>query len=192
MLSLSRLVFRLPIKSTLGIIRSGFLAETITNWFTSTFPFLPKEMILFFVSMIPIVELRGGLIVAPLLHIPMIKAILFCIAGNLLPIPFILLFINKILELMKRWKYTRRFALWLEEKQNSPKADKIKEVEFFGLLLFVGIPLPGTGAWTGALIASLLGIKLKKAVPAILLGLFLATAIMCFLTYGIPWVVRLF
>ena len=93
---------------------------------------------------------------------------------------------------MKGWKHTRRFAFWLEEKQNSPKADKIKEFEFLGLLLFVGIPLPGTGAWTGALIASLLGVKMKKAVPAILLGLFLATAIMCFITYGIPWFVRLF
>ena len=112
MVSLSKLVFYYSniIKMTLRQ-RSGFLAETITNWFTSTFLFLPKEMILFFVSMIPIVELRGGLIVAPLLHISMIKAIVFCIAGNILPIPFILLFIKKVLELMKKWKPTRKCTI---------------------------------------------------------------------------------
>ena len=70
------------------------------------------------------------------------------------------------------------------------KSDRIQKYEFWGLVLFVGIPLPGTGAWTGALIAALLNIRLKKAVPAIFLGLLLATTIMCIITYGIPAIVR--
>ena len=78
------------------------------------------------------------------------------------------------------------------EKKSMGKSDKIQKYEFIGLILFVGIPLPGTGAWTGALIASLLNIPFKKAFPAILIGLLLATTIMCVITYLIPWLITLF
>lgn len=164
------------------------MADSLINWFISTFSALPKELIVFIISMIPILELRGGIIAARLLKMPITMAIPVCLIGNIIPIPFILLFITKIFELMKKTKAFRGIVEKLESKAMG-KSDKIKKYEFVGLLLFVGIPLPGTGAWTGSLIAALLGVKLKKAVPAIFLGLLLATAIMCTGAYLIPWIV---
>ena len=164
------------------------MAEKIGTWFAATFSSLPKELITFFVSMLPLVELRGGLIVAPIFGIPVWKAIPICLAGNILPIPFILWFITPIFNWMKKTKFFRPIVEKLESKSMG-KSDRIQKYEFWGLVLFVGIPLPGTGAWTGALIASLLDIKIKKAFPAILLGLLLATAIMCSATYLIPWII---
>lgn len=164
------------------------MVDSLINWFISTFSVLPKELIVFIISMIPILELRGGIVAAKLLKMPVTMAIPVCLIGNIIPIPFILLFITKIFELMKKAKPFRGIVEKLESKAMS-KSDKIKKYEFLGLVLFVGIPLPGTGAWTGSLIAALLGVKLKKAVPAIFLGLLLATAIMCTASYFIPWLV---
>ncbi len=127
--------------------------------------------------MFPLVELRGGLIVAPLLEVPIVPAILLCIAGSFLPVPFILWLITPIFNLLKKTKHISKLVNKLEAKSMG-KSEKIQKYEFWGLVLFVGIPLPGTGAWTGSLIAALLGIKIRKAVPAIFLGLLLATAIM--------------
>lgn len=149
---------------------------------------LPDELVCFVVSMIPVVELRGGLIVAAIKNVPLHTAVIFCIAGNLVPIPFILLLITPIFAWLKKTKLFKPIVEKLEKKSMG-KSEKIKKYEFVGLLLFVGVPLPGTGAWTGSLIASLLEIKLKKAFPAIFLGLLMATVIMCFITYGIPWLV---
>ena len=165
------------------------MTDSLIHWFTENLSFMPKELIISIISMVPILELRGGLIAAALLKISMFKAIGVCILGNIIPIPFILLFITPIFEWMKKTKLFRPLVEKIENKSMS-KSDKIQKYEFLGLLLFVGIPLPGTGAWTGALIASLLGIKIKKAVPAILLGLVLATIIMCTISYGIPWLIK--
>ena len=165
------------------------MTDSLIHWFTENLSFMPKGLIIFIISMVPILELRGGLIAAALLKISMFKAIGVCILGNIIPIPFILLFITPIFEWMKKTKLFRPLVEKIENKSMS-KSDKIQKYEFLGLLLFVGIPLPGTGAWTGALIASLLGIKIKKAVPAILLGLVLATIIMCTISYGIPWLIK--
>lgn len=164
------------------------MVEELANWFTSALSGLPKELIIFVISMIPILELRGGIIAASLLHVPITTAIPICLIGNIIPIPFILLFITKIFELMKKTKHLGGLVTKLENKAMG-KSDKIKKYEFWGLVLFVGIPLPGTGAWTGSLIAALLGVKLKKAVPAIFIGLLLATLIMCTVSYFIPWLI---
>ena len=145
-----------------------------------------KYFIIFIISMVPILELRGGLIAAALLKVNFFTAIIICILGNLIPIPFILLFITPIFRWLKRTKLFKPLVEKLEKKSMS-KSDQIKKYEFLGLVLFVGIPLPGTGAWTGSLIASLLDIKFKKAFPAIICGLILATIIMSTLSYGIPW-----
>ena len=134
--------------------------------------------------MIPILELRGGLIAASILEIPILKAIPFCVVGNIIPIPFILLFIKKILKWMQKVKGLCVIANWLEKKAMK-KSDALKKGEFWGLALFVGIPLPGTGAWTGSLVAALFDVKLKKAVGAILLGIVMATIIMSILSYGL-------
>lgn len=168
--------------------------QALAEWFANTLgQFIPAQWVCFIVSMIPILELRGGLIVASLLQVPYVKALIYCVIGNIIPIPFILLFIEKILGWMKKFesfkgplKLLGKFAIWLENKANK-KSSALEKGEFWGLMLFVGIPLPGTGAWTGSLIASLFHIKLWKAVLAELAGLVLAAAIMSFITYGLPW-----
>ncbi len=165
------------------------LARSLSEFLSSS---LSSEMVIFIISMIPILELRGGLLIASLLHVPMIKAAFICIIGNIIPIPFILLFIRKIFELMKKTKLFRPLVEKLEKKAMG-KSDKIKKYEFFGLVLFVGIPLPGTGAWTGSLIAALLEVDIKKASIAIFIGLILATIIMCLFSYGgLAWIISLF
>ncbi len=157
----------------------------VAEWFAQTLgQYISPEWVVFIISMIPILELRGGLIAASILEIPILKAIPFCIVGNIIPIPFILLFIKKILKWMQKIKGLRVIANWLENKAMK-KSDALKKGEFWGLALFVGIPLPGTGAWTGSLIAALMDIDLKKAVGAILLGIVIATIIMSILSYGL-------
>lgn len=152
---------------------------------------LNKDVTVFIISMIPILELRGGIIAASVLSVPYLRALVICIIGNIIPIPFILLFINKIFQWLKSFQLTRGLVEKMEYRAMG-KSDKIQKYEFLGLLLFVGVPLPGTGAWTGSLVAALLGIKLKKAVPAIFLGIILASAIMSFVAYGIPYLVGQF
>ena len=161
------------------------MTESILQTFMGWMAGLPSELIVFVVSMIPIVELRGGLIAAALLGMPMWRGILFCLLGNMLPVPFILWFITPIFNWLKRTKLFRPLVEKLEAKSLG-KSEKIRRYQFWGLVLFVGIPLPGTGAWTGSLIASLLNIEKKKAVSAVYLGLLLATLIMCIISYGIP------
>ena len=163
------------------------MVDAIVQWFTANLSgFMAKEVIVFIISMIPILELRGGLLAASpaLLNVPILTAIPLCIIGNILPVPFILLLINKILEWMEHVSLFRPVALWLKNKAMSKK-DQIEKYEFWGLVLFVGIPLPGTGAWTGALIASLLHMKIRKSFPAICLGILIATVIMSILSYGV-------
>ncbi len=142
-----------------------------------------KEVIVFIISMIPILELRGALLVAgSLLGVPVSVAVPISVIGNIIPVPFILLLITPIFQWMKGTKLFRPMVEKLESKAMS-KSDQIEKYEFWGLVLFVGIPLPGTGAWTGSLIAALLGIKFKKAFPAVILGILIATVIMCFISY---------
>ena len=125
-----------------------------------------KEAIVFIISMIPILELRGALLVA----------------GPLLGVPVILLLITPIFNWMKGTKHLKPLVDKLEAKAMKKK-DQIEKYEFWGLVLFVGIPLPGTGAWTGSLIAALLGVKFKKAFPAVIIGICMATVIMWFISY---------
>ena len=161
--------------------------DSLVQWFTANLSgVISKEAIIFIISMIPILELRGGLLAASpaLLNVPILRAIPICIVGNILPIPFILLLIRHVLEWMKKVPCFRGIALWLERKAMSKKG-QIEKYEFWGLMLFVGIPLPGTGAWTGALVASLLHMKFGKAFGAILVGIALATVIMAILSYGV-------
>ena len=159
--------------------------EVLVQWFSHHLAqFISPEGAVFIISMIPILELRGGLLAASLLKISAAKALPICIVGNILPITFILLLIRHVLEWMKKVPCFRGIALWLERKAMSKKG-QIEKYEFWGLMLFVGIPLPGTGAWTGALVASLLHMKFGKAFGAILVGIALATVIMSILSYGV-------
>ena len=159
--------------------------EVLVQWFSNHLSqFISPEGAVFIISMIPILELRGGILAASLLKISAAKALPICIVGNIIPIPFILLFIRQIFKWMKKTKLFRGLIIKMENRAMG-KSDQIKRYEFLGLLLFVGIPLPGTGAWTGALIASLLEVDIKKSSIAILCGLFMASAIMYIVSYGI-------
>ena len=163
------------------------MSDVLINWFvTNLGGKVGKELILFIISMVPIMELRGGLLAAgpAFLNIPMWRAIPVGIIGNLLPIPFILLLITKIFDWMKGTKRLKPVVEKLEKKAMSQSAN-IEKYEFWGLVAFVGITLPGTGAWTGALIAALLGIRFRKAFPAIVIGVCLAACIMTIISYGI-------
>ena len=158
--------------------------ESLVTWFTSTLgAHISREAIVFIISLFPILELRGALLVAgPILGVKVSTAIPLCIIGNIIPVPFILLLITPVFKWMKGTKTFNPLVDKLENKAMSKK-DQIEKYEFWGLVLFVGIPLPGTGAWTGSLIAALLGMKFKKAFPAVVIGICMATVIMWFISY---------
>lgn len=159
--------------------------DQIAIWFAQTLgQYISAEAVVFIISMTPILELRGGLLVASILGVPLATAIPICIIGNIIPIPFILLFIKKVFQWLKHISFFKGFIEKLENRAMG-KSDSIKRGEFWGLALFVGIPLPGTGAWTGSLIASLLEVDIKKAVWAELLGIAIATIIMSIVSYGL-------
>lgn len=161
------------------------MAESLANWFVDVFrEKISEEWIIFIISLFPILELRGGLIAAGLLGVPWAKAFAICFVGNMLPVPFILLFIRKIFEVMKRSKAFKKIVIKMEKKAEK-NSEKVKKYELLGLFLLVAIPLPGTGAWTGALVAALMDIRLKKSIPAIALGVVAAGLIVSALMYGV-------
>ena len=135
------------------------------------------------VSMIPIIELRGGLPFGVALGLPYHLAFPAAVIGNLIPAPFIIVYIRRVFELM------RKYLPWLNgivdklEKKAHLKGQKVQKYQYLGLWLFVAIPLPGTGAWTGSLAAAFLGMRLKKAMPAVVLGVLTAGCIMLGLTH---------
>jgi uncharacterized membrane protein len=165
------------------------MSESIVNWLMTVFSeYVPAELFVFIISMMPILELRGGLVAAALLDIPVVEALMICIVGNVIPIPFILLLIRPIFTWLKQTRWFRPIVEKLESKAMG-KSDQIRKYEFWGLLIFVGIPLPGTGAWTGALIAAMLNISIKRAMPPILLGVCMASMIMTFISYVLPAII---
>ena len=161
------------------------LAKSLVNVFSGlTSLKYGKELIVFIISLMPILELRGGLIAAALLEMNMWRSFIICFIGNIIPIPLILWFITPIFDRLKKTKLFSGIVNKLENKAMKKK-DKIEKLEYIGLLLFVGIPLPGTGAWTGSLIASLLNMDKKKSLIYAILGVVLAGIIMLVVSYGI-------
>ena len=138
----------------------------------------------FFVSMVPVVELRGAIPIGIAAGLPPAVAYLTAVLGNLVPVPFILLLIRRIFDWLRETKLmgTRIVAL---EKRAHLKGRVVKKYRLPGLVLLVGIPLPGTGAWTGALVAALLDIRLRSAIPAIFVGLLVAGGITLGVTMGV-------
>lgn len=158
--------------------------EGFIIWWAGTVgKFLSPKLSIFLVSLLPLIEERGGLLLAKMLQIPMWEAVFWCVVGNILPIPFILFGIKKLIHWLST-HHLSKIAEWLEKKaiKNKPKIDKYG---FWGLALFVGIPLPGTGAWTGCLIAALFEMDLKKATLSILIGVAMAAIIMTLVSYGL-------
>jgi uncharacterized membrane protein len=146
---------------------------------------LPGKMLMtFFISMVPVIELRGAIPIATANGLNFWVAIMISIIGNLVPVPFIIIFIRKIFDWMSR-KSNRlgRLVAKMEERA-AKKSGTVEKYAFWGLVILVAIPLPGTGAWTGALVAAMLEMRLKKAFPAIALGVVIAAVIVAFVTFG--------
>lgn len=144
---------------------------------------ISKEIIVFVVSMIPILELRGSILAAGFLKMEFLSTFIIAVIGNMIPIPFILIFIDKIFGWLKKTGL-KNMVEKLENKALS-KSDQIRKYGRFGLFLFVAIPLPGTGAWTGALAATLLRMKFKDSIGPIFAGVVVAGLIMSLLSFGI-------
>lgn len=157
------------------------LADYLVGFFQNS---VPKELIIFFISLLPVLEVRGGMIAAKLLGVSIWKAFAICYIGNLIPIPFILLFIRKIFSFLRRFKVWNRIIDKLEAHSDKKK-EKVLRYKQLGLLILVAVPLPGTGGWTGALVAALMDIRLRTSLPIIAIGIFIADLIMAALSYGL-------
>ncbi len=145
---------------------------------------LGKIIATFLMSMVPVIELRGAIPVGVGYGLPYPIAVAVSIIGNIVPVPFIILFIRKIFELMRKWSKKLDSLVTKLEKRAESKSDVVQKYAFWGLFVLVAIPLPGTGAWTGALVAAMLDMRLRRAFPAIALGVIGAAAIVTFVTFG--------
>ena len=148
-----------------------------------------KELAMtFFISMVPVIELRGAIPTGIAVGLPPAVTYFVAVAGNLVPVPFILLLIRRIFDWLR---HTRKLGPIIQklERRAHLKGRMVKKYRVPGLILLVGIPLPGTGAWTGALVAALLDIRLRTAIPAILVGLLIAGGITLGVTLGVVHVI---
>ncbi|MDE6723744.1 MAG: small multi-drug export protein [Eubacterium sp.] len=156
------------------------ICETLQQFLTSHG--IPDWLVVFIISLFPVLECRLGMFTAiVLLQMNPFVGFIISFLGNILPIPFILLLINWIFEVLKKVPGINKIIFWLEDK-TLKKRDKIDKYGIWGLLLFVAIPLPGTGGWTGALLASLLHLDKKKSFGVIAIGVFIAGLIMTVLS----------
>lgn len=170
------------------------LINILTLAFNSIFHSIPfgREISVFLISAFPVIELRGGLIAAKILDINLLNAFIICILGNILPVFFVLILIEKIYNRLINSKISimNKAAKFLDRKVEKNK-DKIEKYGISALILFVGIPLPGTGAWTGCILAGLLRLDKKKSFAAIASGVILAGIIMSVISYGIPYLLSI-
>jgi len=169
---------------TENVEKLSFTERIAAKFASSLGKYIPSWLVVLIVSMMPILELRAGLFVAKFLDFDLIVAIPICVIGNIIPIPFILLFIKKIFKWMGKTKLFHKLIDKLEQRAMK-KSSALSKGEFWGLVLFVGIPIPGTGAWMGSLIAALLEVDIKKAIAAELVGIVIATVIVSILSYGL-------
>lgn len=157
------------------------------------FLFGGKDFALFIISMIPLIELRGSIIFGAAMGIPWQHAFLVSFLGNILPVPFLILLARPIFAWLKTTRLLAGFTQKVEDRLMK-KADKVTVQKYsaIGLFLFVAIPLPGTGAWSGSLIAALLDVKMRYALPAVIAGVFAAGVIMTVASYGLLGAIQLF
>lgn len=161
------------------------IAGSIVAFIVGIFgPSAGKIMGIFFISMLPIIELRGSIPVGYSLGLPWFTNIVASVIGNMLPVPFILLFVVKAFEFMKKHNIMKGFVEKLE-KRAMARSESVANREFWGLMIFVAIPLPGTGAWTGALIAALLKLDPKKSFLSVFLGVVVAAVLVTLGVYGV-------
>ncbi|OPL18899.1 MAG: hypothetical protein AVO35_02920 [Candidatus Aegiribacteria sp. MLS_C] len=151
------------------------MGETLLNWLSG----IPGEVQMIVLSAFPLTELRGSIPIAWTVMgsqwaWPWWKIYLLALAGNLIPVPFILWFLEPVSRFLRRWRVFDRFFEWLFDRTRRRAGDKIRKYEALGLTIFVAVPLPVTGAWTGSLAAFLFGIPKRMAIPAIAMGVAVA------------------
>ena len=152
------------------------------SWMTTTV--LGKWVATIIISMVPVIELRGGIPYGVGFGLPYWQAFIAAFIGNMIPIPFIMLLLRKIFDWLKNYEKTRGMVERLEKRAHL-KGEKVMKYRNLGLFILVAIPLPGTGAWTGALVASMLDIRMKRALPIIALGVITAGIIVLLVTHGV-------
>ena len=158
------------------------MTEAIQAFLEKTFS---HEMVVFILSILPISEIRGGMIASKLYGLNGVVGYLLGFVGNMLPIPFILLFLKYIFQWMRRRTALKKVVDWLDRKAEK-NSKKLLKYEWLGLYLLVAIPLPGTGAWTGALVANFMNMQIKRSITAITLGVITSGLIMATMLYIIP------
>lgn len=157
------------------------MIEFIESYFAG----INKDLAVFIVSLFPVIELRGAIPYGiGMLGMNWLRVALLSIVGNMLPVPFLILLIRPIVEWLMRSKYLSGVGRWLDERTRK-KSESVTRYKKLGLLIFVAIPLPGTGAWSGAMVAGLLNMRLKDALPAIFGGVLVAAAIVTAATCGV-------
>ena len=156
------------------------MIQAIETFFEET---VGRELCVFFCSLLPIIELRGAIPLGASLGLAWWQSFILSVVGNLLPVPFILLLMRWVLDVMKKIKHLDKIALWLEAKAEKNRA-KVEKYAFWGLILFVAIPLPGTGAWTGSLVASVTGMRFWRSMLCVTVGVLMAGIIMSLISYG--------
>lgn len=142
-----------------------------------------QVLTLLLISAAPFVELRGSIPFGAAVHVPFLENLIISVIGNMLPVPIIILFVRKLFEWMRKKKLFKRQIDWAERHVLS-KRGVIQKYELIGLAILVAIPLPGTGAWTGAMLAGLLDMRLRTALPAIFIGVVIAGILVCGVAYG--------
>ena len=159
------------------------MKEAITNFFSET---VGEELCVLFCSMLPIIELRGAIPIGAHFGLPWWQTYLIAVIGNMLPVPVILLFVKSVLTWMKgcNVKFFNKIANKMFEKAEKNR-EKIEKYAFWGLTLFVAIPLPATGAWTGTLVAALFDMKFWKSLLSALIGVLIAGVVMTLISYGV-------
>lgn len=166
------------------------MTDSLISFFHES-PMWIKEAITFLISMLPVVELRGAVPVGVALGIESWKLYIIAVLGNMVPIPFVLWLARPIINFFLNSRIFKKIGQWLHNKVEK-NTDKIVKYGTWGLFLFVAIPLPGTGAWTGALVAALIDLRIKKAVPSIFLGVMAAGIIMLFGSNIVKFIIGLF
>ena len=177
----------------------------MTDAILGFFSRLPRELYVFVISMLPIIELRGSIPIGAAVGLPFYINYPLSVVGNLLPVPFILLFIPRFLDFLARFKPFQPMVSWLRRKAEKNKGKVLVDGEgdenarptmskrvFFALMIFVAIPLPGTGAWTGALVASLFNLPKRHSFLATALGVMSSGVIMCLASYGVVEFLKIF
>ena len=143
-----------------------------------------KYLLVFLTAMAPIIELRGAVPFGVGMDLPVLPVLIVSVLGNMVPVPFIALFIRRIFAFLRRKSHWLNDIVTKIEERAHKKAKTVKKYELLGLYILVAIPLPGTGAWTGALVGSLLNIRLKLLIPTVFAGVVTAGIIMCVISYG--------